>query len=404
MTARGRAALALGVALYVAAWAFGSRPLYPVAIGLIVLWPLAWACVRLADRPVRLHRWTRAHDHWEGDDVEVEVELECERRVPSASTTLVEAVERVGRRETPLVRRRGGLCARYVLQGLPRGRYAFPDARVVLEDPFGFQRRTLELGATGAVLVFPRIADLDTLFSEGGPGAHQGRRILLRRPVGYDVHGVREYEQGESLRRVHWPTTARRGKLMVKELEDSPRDEVAVVLDAACGSAGTPPDSSFDVQVRAAGSILRTHVRRGRRAALVVNGRILETHRVHSLEGDWRRALELLAAAEPGGARPSSALLGEDVGPAARARELVLVTAGLTPELVARLAQRAAGNIGIAVVWVDAASFAGRRRDEAESALLLRLQTAGVAVAILRQGDDLTRVLSGPAMVNEAHG
>jgi uncharacterized protein (DUF58 family) len=404
MTARGRAALALGVALYVAAWAFGSRPIYPVAIGLLVLWPLAWACVRLADRPARLHRWTRAHDHWEGDDVEVEVELECERRLPSASMTLIETVERVGGRETPLLRRRGRVGARYVLRGLPRGRYAFPDARVVLEDPFGFQRRTLELRATGAVLVFPRIADLDTLFSEGRPGAHQGRRILLRRPVGYDVHGVREYEQGESLRRVHWPTTARRGQLMVKELEDSPRDEVAVVLDAACGSAGTPPDSSFDVQVRAAGSLLRTHLRRGRRAALVVNGRILETHRVHSLEGDWRRALELLAAAEPGGARPTSALLGEDVGPAARARELVLVTAALRPELVARLAQRAAGNVGIVVVWVDAASFAGRERDQAESGLLLRLQAAGVAVAVLRRGDDLTGVLSGPAMVREAHG
>ena len=47
---------------------------------------------------------------------------------------------------------------------------------------------------------------------------------------------VREYERGESLRKVHWPTTARRGQLMVKELEDSPRDEIAVVLDADDGA------------------------------------------------------------------------------------------------------------------------------------------------------------------------
>jgi len=404
MTTRGRAALALGVALYVAAWAFGSRPLYPVAVGLILLGPLAWACVRLSDRPVRLHRWTREHDHWEGDDVDVQVQLECERRLPSASITLVETVERIGPRETPLTRRRGRPGAHYVLRGLPRGRYTFPDSRLLMEDPFGFQRRSVELAATAAVLVFPRIADLDTLFSEGGPGAHQGRRILLRRPVGYDVHGVREYMQGESLRRVHWPTTARRGQLMVKELEDSPRDEVAVVLDAACGSAGMPPDSSFDVQVRAAGSILRTHLRRGRRAALVVNGRMVETHRVHSLEGDWRRALELLAAAEPRGSRPASALLGEDIGPAARARELVLVTAAVTPELAGRLAQRAVGNAGIAVVWVDAASFAGRPRDRADAAALLRLQAAGVAVAVVRRGDDLETVLSGAPTPLEAHG
>ena len=405
MTTRGRMALLLGVVLYFAAWAFGSRPLYPVAVGLLLLNPVAWAAVRVADRPLRLHRRTRRHEHWEGEDVELDVELECERRLPTASVTLVETIERVGRRLTPLARRgldRRG--ARYVLRRLPRGRYGFPGASAMLDDPFGLQQRGVELPGTAAVLVFPRIADLDTLFSEGGPGAHQGRRILLRRPVGYDVHGVREYEHGESLRRVHWPTTARRAQLMVKELEDSPRDEVAVVLDAACGSAGTPPDSSFDVQVRSAGSILRTHLRRGRRAALVVNGRVVEAHRVHSLDGDWRHALELLAAAEPGGARPAAALLTDDAGPAARARELALVTASLTGPLVDRLLQRALGHLGVSVVWVDAATFAGRTREQAENANLLRLQASGVPVAVLRLGDDLATVLGGVGTLREAHG
>ena len=48
MTRRGRAALGLGVLTYVAGWAFGSRPLYVVAVGLIFTVLLAW----LADEPV----------------------------------------------------------------------------------------------------------------------------------------------------------------------------------------------------------------------------------------------------------------------------------------------------------------------------------------------------------------
>ena len=44
----------------------------------------------------------------------------------------------------------------------------------------------------------------------------EGRRLLMRRPSGFDLHSVRDYQQGESLRRVHWPTTARRGHLMVE--------------------------------------------------------------------------------------------------------------------------------------------------------------------------------------------
>ena len=115
----------------------------------------------------------------------------------------------------------------------------------------------MPLAEQGALLVLPRIVELDLLFSESGPRAHDGRRLLLRRPSGFDVHSVREYEEGESLRKVHWKSTARRGQLMVKELQDEPRDEVAILLDADARSVA---GDSFDAQVRAAGSLLRTQV------------------------------------------------------------------------------------------------------------------------------------------------
>src|SRR5205085_12338160 len=100
---------------------------------------------------------------------------------------------------------------------------------------------------------------------EAGRLQRGARRPLLRRPAGFDLHSVREQAEGESLRAVHWPSTARRGRLMVKELEDAPRDELAVLLD--CAGAG----EAFEVAVRCAGSVLQAHDRRGRRAALVLN-------------------------------------------------------------------------------------------------------------------------------------
>ena len=94
-----------------------------------------------------------------------------------------------------------------------------------------------------ALVVYPRLVELERLFLDGGAGPEHGRQLLLRRPVGFDLHSVRDYQQGESLRRIHWPSTARRGSLMVKELEDSPRDEVAVLLDGdPVAVAGSPPD------------------------------------------------------------------------------------------------------------------------------------------------------------------
>ena len=201
---------------------------------------------------------------------------------------------------------------------------------------------------------------------------------------------MREYEHGESLRKVHWPTTARRGQLMVKELEDSPRDEIAVVLDA---------DGRRGRELRhpgaRAGSILRTHASRGRRAVLSLNASTPLSVRVSSLDSDWQAAYEALAAVEAGGSRPVVELLSRE-SPAARALELVLVTARLSPALGTKLVQRALSNHGVSVVWVDAPSFAGRpTRIEPE---LQRLQLAGIPVAVVRAGDDLAAALSaGPA-------
>jgi uncharacterized protein (DUF58 family) len=394
MTSRGRLALALGLAVYLAAWAFGSKPLYPVATGLLLAVLLAWAWVRLSLRPMRLRRRVGDGDHYEGDDVPVRLELEVEGRIAPPSFAVIERIAKLGERRTQFARHDGRHHASYVLPALPRGRYPYEDALGVIEDPFGLERATVPLGGAGALVVYPRLVRLTGLFSEAGSLAHEGRRVLLRRPTGFDLHSVREYEQGESLRKVHWRSTARRGQLMVKELEDSPRDEVAVVLDAlAEGVVGEPPDSSFELQVRAAGSVLWAHASRGRRALLAVNAAVGQTQRVHSADGDWRRALDVLAGVEPTGRIPVEALLSDEESPAGRVLDLTVVTGRLSPGLVDRLTRRVLARRRASLVYVDASSFAPGRRPPHPEPALLRLQALGLPVAVLRRGDDLAAKL-----------
>ena len=397
MTRRGRALLGLGLLTYVAARAFGSRPLYPVALGLLFAPILAWLWVRLAQGPMRLHRKIGAEERLEGDDVEVELRLEHAATVPPASLVLVERLSGLGERRTPLDSRRG----RYTLSAVRRGRYLFLEVRAVLEDAFGLQRAEIPLAAPWTLLVHPRLVELDRLFSEGGTYAQDGRRLLLRRPSGFDLHSVRDYEQGESLRKVHWRSTAKRGELMVKELEDAPRDEVAIVLD---GNATAVVGDSFDVQVRAAGSLLLAQVRRGRRAVLMVNGAHRTVQRVHSYETDWRQAYDLLAAAEPDGDAPAAALLGDEGNSAARALELTVVTASLSPLLVERLLQRTLSQRRAALVFVDPASFGPNGEEPAPQPALLQLQAGGVPVAVIRSGDDLRAKLAGVTLSKAADG
>jgi uncharacterized protein (DUF58 family) len=384
MTARGRAVLALGVLVYLVAWVFGARALYPVAAGLLVAVGLAVGWVRLSIRPPHVRRHGAAVDIVEGDNVRVDLELTSTGTLAPPTLVAHERPGRLAERRVDLRRvGRSRFAGSYELRSVARGRYAFERVRLTIEDPFGLARASLEQGEAQALVVYPRLVALDRLFFESGMQAQDGRRLLLRRPTGYELHSVREYAEGESLRMVHWRSTARRGRLMVKELEDAPRDEVAVLLD---GNERNGTGEGFEVAVRAAGSILQANFRRGRRCALIVNSAARESQTV-TAEGEWRRALEVLAGAEPTARVPAFALLQADGGMAARALELVVVTGIVDVALADRLVQRALSRRGTSLVYVQTTP-----RPEPQ---LLRLQAVGIPVAVVRPGEDLVAALAG---------
>jgi uncharacterized protein (DUF58 family) len=364
--------------------------------------PLSVAWVRITLRQPQIKRRWRHEDLVEREDVRIQLELEREPGVPLPNVVAHERVGRLGEEVLELrPHGRGRHWGSYHLRDVPRGRHRFEPVRLAISDPFGLAEADLSVEDEQALVVYPRLTELERLFFDGGAGPEHGRQLLLRRPVGFDLHSVRDYQQGESLRRVHWPSTARRGSLMVKELEDAPRDEVAVLLDGdPVAVAGSPPDSSFDAAVRVAGSVLLAHVRRGRRCTLVLNTAGREVQSVSADGPEWQRALELLAAAEPDARSPLAALLRSADGPATRSLELVVVTSRVERSLVDRLLERALTRRPVALVHVEAASFAGRgSRPEPD---LLRLQAAGVPIAVVRHGDDLATALHGAGAAEAA--
>jgi len=392
MTRRGRGVLAIGASVWIVAWLFGSRALFPIAAGLVLAVPVALAWVRLSrQRLVVTRRW-EGQGMIEGGDVRVDLRVERGSRIPLPVAVAHESIGRLGD-HTAELRRQGGLyLGSYTLRNVARGRHSFAPLRVAVSDPWQLAEASLDVDAREVLVVYPRLVDLDGLFSEVGPTLADGRRLQLRRPTGLEFHTVRHHVPGESLRRVHWPSTARKRTLMVKEFEDQQRDEVAVLLDGdAAGVAGAAPDSSFDAAVRVAGSILRAHVRSGQPAVLVLNTREREVQSVATDGPEWERALGVLAGAMPDAHMPVAALLNSAEGPAGRSLELVVVTSRLEPALVRGLLERAVSNRPAALVHVDAPTFAGR--PSTPQPALLQLQAAGVPVAVIRRGDDLRQAL-----------
>ncbi len=394
--------LGLGAVALAAAFASGSRPLGVVGVGFLLAWGITWFWSWLAERPLAVSLEAVPEHAVEGDRVSVDAVVRRPSRIPLGSLALELTVGRLGRRSQRL-RRHGRVTRTTVDLGpLPRGVFAIADPEVVVGDLLGLVSVKPPLTCERlTVVVRPRLVALDGLFSEAGNIGGDGRRLLLRRAAGFDFHSVREYEQGESLRRVHWPTSARRGQLMVKELEDTAHDGVVVLLDCdPAGSVGASPDSSFDAAVRAAGSILQAHVTRGRAATLVTTGSDGQVVPVRSTRGELGAAVTCLAAAYPD-ARHGLAQILHGNPALAGAAELVIVTCTREPRSFSAMLAVAARR-AVSLVWVDAASFASRPT-RAEPGVL-RIAGHGIPTAVVRKGDDLAAVLSARSLEAASHG
>lgn len=385
MRRRGRLAIALGAVALVASWLFGSIPLAPVGAGLIAAGLLALGWRRLSAAGARLERHAPKY-LVEGDPLRLELRLSA-ARAPLGRATAIERVGILGEHPVTLRRGRGVLA----IERLPRGLYVLGPGTLVLEDPLGLERVTMALDETAHLCVRPRVVPLLRPFVGSDGVSSWGRSRPLRSPSGVEPHGIREYRDGEPLRAVHWPSTARRGELMVRELDDPSGDQVVVVLDGdAAGDVGPRGASSFDEAVRAAASIAASVAGRGRRVSLVVHGARMRAFRFGSTGREWDAALDGLAAAEADATTPVDSILGGSRNAVSGATETVVVTA--RPSLA--LARRLGRLPGAALVVVDAPTYVGTARSEPDPSLL-RLVASRVPVVVLRCGDDLAASLAG---------
>ena len=280
--------------------------LYPVAVGLSLAVALAWVWARALRRPMRLDAADRAHGPLRG--------LERPRRGRAGAGDRARAAVGAPRRADRPARRahdgaraarRGSSAAGTSSTTSRAAATRSPTSARMLDDPFGLERVELRLPNEGTLLVYPRLVDLDGVFSQGIE-AHQGRRLAMWRPAGFDLHSVREYQQGESLRKVHWPTHGAPRRADGQGLRRRCR-----ATRSPCSSTPKRPRSSAPRRTRAsrrrcappARSCRRTSDA-GRRSVLVVNSAQPAAQEVHTHGAEWRQALELLASVEPDGPEP----------------------------------------------------------------------------------------------------
>jgi uncharacterized protein (DUF58 family) len=394
----------------------------PIYSRLSYLWGLlligSWIWSVLALRGVQVQRAPPPQRAQVGQVLEDRFVIQNKSRLPRLWLELEDQSSLPGSRASRLLTLIGGWQRRsYIVNTylVKRGVFTMGPTVLTSGDPFGLFTVSRTLPASGSLLVYPMMVDVSTFPSP--LGVLSGGEALHRRThqVTPNASGVREYVPGDSVNRVHWPSTARQSRLMVKEFELDPLAKVWIFVDAARAvQAQLPyvlpkpavdvpwrlltakvnlPPSTEEYAVSIAASLGRYFLQRGRGVGLVSCGR---SQVPDVLPPDWGgrqlgKILEAMALLRAEGEVSISALVMAQSHHLPRGSTVILITPSVEGDVAVAVDQLLRLRLRPVVVLLDAASFGGRSGAEA---LAVTVAGLGVSVRMVRYGVDLGTALS----------
>jgi uncharacterized protein (DUF58 family) len=287
-------------------------------------------------------------------------------------------------------------------------------------DPFGLFRQRRQIDGVSTLVVYPVALDLPRFGRLPGSlsgGALQGERVQFTTT---NVSGVREYRPGDTFNRIHWPTTARQGRLMVKEFELDPFSDVWLVLDLDRATmAGSGVESVEEYAVTACASLAKYLLDEDRAVGFICQGIVLTPDRGTRQQ---LKILEQLAFVRPVQGPSLDVLLAAEAQRFGRTDVLVVVTGSSEAGWVRELRHLGQRGIGASVVAVEASSFERRAapraaprgaggvlvaaapepRPSGGGAVAGALAAARVPTYVVRQGEPLQQALAAPVLGNVA--
>ncbi len=408
-----------GVCLVLALRTPGRRLFYNIVylIALMLLLAFAWTWVSV--NTVRISRHTRSRRSAVGKTLEESFTVVNTGFLPKVwlevrdgSTLPAHRVSQVLGGLSPGRRRHWGvrtICRR-------RGVFTLGPLTLVSGDPLGLFELKREFKATTEVVVYPATIPIPSFTPPLGqlPGGDAVRRRTHY--ITTNVAGVRDYMPGDSFSRIHWRSTARTGRLIVKEFELDPTADIWLLPDmhhAVHHSLPLPeiePEDPWlailrgrrreklrldpateEYVVTVAASVAQHFIYRDRAVGMVAyaQGReVLQPDRGHR---QLTKILETLAVIRARGDAPLAQALmteGERLG---RGVNLVVITPSLEHRWVIVSRDLARRGVRVIAVVIDPAGFGGP--DGAQN-LIGELQAIGVPTYLVHKDDNLAKVLS----------
>ncbi len=258
LTDRGWAALGAGIALLILFGALGEIELLLAGLFLMIGVGLAFIFVRMSTPRASVTRRLTPNLVHEGDQAAVSTAITNRGRMAMHNVTVDDTVSNLGTARFALgtLPRGTAASASYQILCRPRGIYEVGPAHITTQDPFGLASQSVLVGESDRLIVYPTVEDLEGFPIVRGldPSVHAAKPEFSHRG-GEDFFTLREYQIGDDLRRVHWPSSAKRDRLMIRQLETPWQARALVMLDPRASAYESP--IAFERAVRGAASVIR---------------------------------------------------------------------------------------------------------------------------------------------------
>lgn len=268
-----------------------------------------------------------------------------------------------------------GLCTR-------RGLYTLGGTTIKSGDPLGIYSLSIHDPTSATLLVMPPVVPLPPIAVTPGGYSGEGRPRPHAPEQSVSAASVREYQPGDSMRMIHWPSTAKHGKAYIRLFDGTPATSSWILLDLERSvQVGSGWDSTEEHGIILAASLADRALRARQAVGLAINGKELTWIPPQKSANQRWEIFHALALAQPGELELGRLLekVGKSFG---RTASLVIITASMQPGWLDALASLTGRGIIPTVMLLDPRSFGGAQNT---AAMEDRLRQMGVVCHTITQ-------------------
>jgi uncharacterized protein (DUF58 family) len=365
-------------------WIFSGKVIF---LRLVYLWVFllvtSWLWARSALKGIQFRRFSLVDKAQVGQVFSEQFEIKNSGRIPVLWLEVKDGSELPGASGSRVLTLIGGHQTRSYFSRdrlLQRGVFSLGPTTLVGGDVFGLFRSSVVIPEHQSLLVYPYVSAVPEFphppgLLTGGDAIHQKTTHVTT-----NASGVREYTPGDSWNRIHWVSTARRERLMVKEFELDPRSEVWIFLDGELKSqAALPfswssmvnvplleffsqvsiPPTTEEYTVSIAASLARYYLECGRAVGLVENGRVINTVAPDRGFRQLGKILQSLALFHAESQIPFTGMVSSHTRYISRGSTTIMVTPSVDPQLTGTVDQVSRFGLRPILILLDAFSFGG---------------------------------------------